>query len=778
MRNILTLENGVKKFDRLTLTEWVIKYPVIVIVITISLTVFFYFGFSRVTMSNDIRDMLPENDPRVLAFDEVDETFGGASFVMIILDMDEVFTSRSLHEIDRLTLELEEVNQVSSVTSITNVEEIRGVEEGIEVAEIIEDIPTGQAELQQLRERVLSDDDYAGQIVSENGEIALIIVQMASNADKDAVINGVKDTIQRLGLDEKVHITGEDIMNREVNRMSSNDMSRLLPLALLVIIAVLYFSFRNIRGIVLPLLIVIATIIWVIGLMGYTGIPFSSVSVIMPIILISMGIADGIHIITRYREEIALGLEKKELFIKTMVAVGLACFLTTITTMVGFATLYTSSIRPIKNFGLFTAIGVGIAFIITITLFLALLSLLPLNRKRFEKKKKTALTGVLEKWAGFVVSRARLIIIVTCLLTIFTGVGIMFIGGAESDIDSFFKPDHPIVAAENIIKENFDGSEIIQVAVKGNILDPKVLKAMEQFENEISVIEILGKPSSIVNILRNTTKALHEGKEEFDILPKTQEEVAQYFLLLEMGGADSLDNFITFDYDQASIQVRVASASTLEVEKMVEEVEKAIEKHFSSDTRVVLTGMPVLTGAMDTLLVKGQLQSLSLAILLIFVLMVLLTRSLIYGIFCVLPVSLTVILNFGIMGWFNIPLDIATAMVSSIAIGIGIDYAIHFFNRYREELNIGRSVAEALKITISNTGKAIIYNAVAVGLGFLMLLFASMPPLIRFGYLIALTMFFSSVASMTVLPALLSLDMRDRNRIISNNIKLNKESTK
>ena len=340
----------------------------------------------------------------------------------------------------------------------------------------------------------------------------------------------------------------------------------------------------------------------------------------------------------------------------------------------------------------------------------------------------------------------------------------MFIGGAESDIASFFKPDHPIVIADNIMKENFDGSEIIQVAVKGNILDPEVLKAMEQFENEISNIEILGRPSSIVNILRNTTKALNEGKEEFEILPETQEEVAQYFLLLEMGGADSLDNFITFDYDQASIQVRVEGASTLEVEKMVEEVEKAMEKYFSGNTQVVLTGMPVLTGAMDTLLVKGQLQSLVLAILVIFVLMVLLTRSLIYGLFCVLPVSLTVILNFGIMGWFSIPLDIATAMVSSIAIGIGIDYAIHFFNRYKEELITGKDTREALRITTINTGKAIIYNAVAVGLGFLMLLFSSMPPLMRFGYLIALTMFFSSVASMTVLPALLYL--RDRNRIL------------
>ena len=201
---------------------------------------------------------------------------------------------------------------------------------------------------------------------------------------------------------------------------------------------------------------------------------------------------------------------------------------------------------------------------------------------------------------------------------------------------------------------------------------------------------------------------------------------------------------------------------------MLDKVEKAIEKHFDSDIEVVLTGSPVMELIVQKLMVKGQLQSLALAILCIFVLMVVLSRSLTYGTFCTIPIFLTVVLNFGIMGWFKIPLDIASAMIASIAIGIGIDYAIHFFNRYKEELAFGKSVEEAIRITISNTGQAILYNAAAVGLGFLVLVFSSMPPLGRFGWLIALTMFFSSTASMTVLPALLFLRDRSRQRNAEN----------
>jgi len=743
------------------LTKWAGKYPKTVISITILLTVFFYFGLAKITIVTDPKTMLPEGDPVVAAFDEVDETFGGAEFAMVILDMGEVFTTNSLQEIDRLTLSLERVKGVSSVWSITNIEEIRGVEGGIEVVELIEEILTDESELQRLKNRVLSDDDYAGQIVSQNGKIALVLIQLLPNVDRDNLIHDIKDIVQKLGLDEKAYLTGEPVMGLEIGKMVRGDMSRLLPIAILVMIAILFFSFRNIRGVVLPLLIVIVTVIWTLGLMGYVGVSLSAIGNIIPIIIISMGIADGIHILTRYREELSLGFDKWKALTTTIGAVGMACFLTSITTMIGFGSLYTSSLRIIKDFGLFTAIGVGIAFIITVTLFLAFLFLLRPHKRELDKKRRVFLKGILGKWADFIVGRAKMVLVSAGLLILLAIVGIPLMS-TESDFMNFFKPDNPVRSAYNTMKENFGGVEFIQVAVKGNIQDPKVLQTMEDFQNEIEKIEILIKPTSVVNLLRKTNKALHEGESEYEILPETEEEVAQYLLLLSLGGSDQLDNMLSFDYDQALIQAKVSTYKSLERDKMIGEVEKAIGKHFGSDDEVVLTGSPVVDARMLKLMVKGQLQSLALAILCIFIIMVILSRSLTYGTFCAIPVSLTVILNFGIMGWFKIPLDVASAVIASVAIGIGIDYAIHFFSRYKEELAIGKSSEQAIKITISNTGQAIFYNAAAIGLGFLVLIFASMPPMQRFGWLIALTMFFSSMASMTVLPALLFL--RDRHR--------------
>ena len=743
------------------LTKFVGKYPKSIIAAVILLTVFFYFGLSRVDVVRDLEEMFPEDDPVKTAYDQVDATFGGAKFAMIILDMDEVFSVSALQEIDRLTLDLEKVKGVNSVLSITNVEEIRGIEDGIEVVELIEEIPTSEAELQKLKHRVLSNDDYAGQIVSENGKIALVMVQLLPEAAEENVIQDIREIIHRQELDKKAYLTGEAVLDQEVDKAIVGDMSRLLPLAILLMIGILYISFRNVRGVVLPLLIVIITVIWTMGMMGYFGIPLSPISNIMPIILISMGIADGIHILTRYREGLSQGLDKQKALFATVIAVGLACLITSVTTMAGFGSLYTSSLIQIKDFGLSTAIGVGVAFVITITFFLAFLYLLRPAKRELDKKRKILLKGTLVKWAGFVIARAKTVLIIAGLLVVLASAGIPLIN-PESDFIDFFKPGSPVRSAYNLVTENFGGANIIQIAVKGNIQDPEVLQAMEHLQNDIEKIEILSKPGSIVNLLRNTNKALHEGNPEYEMLPKTEEEVAQYLLLLSMGGSDQLDNMLSFDYEQALIQSRVSTTKNSERNKMINKVEKAIEKHFDSNNEVVLTGSPILAHNMVNLMIKGQLQSLVLAILFVFILMVIISRSLIYGTFCTVPITLTVILNFGIMGWFKIPFDVASAIIASIVIGIGIDYAIHFFSRYKEELAIGKSVEQALKITISNTGQAIFYNAAAVGLGFLVLIFASMPPLARFGWLIALTMFFSSMASMTVLPALLYL--RDRRR--------------
>ena len=748
------------------LTRLVADHPVITIGITLVLTGIFFYGLTRGSIVTDVEKILPEEDPRIIAFNEVDKTFGGAEFIMVALESDDIFTYNVLRDINYLTNKLEEIKGISSVRSIINIEEIKGVEDGIEVVDLIEQIPSSKDDLKQLRNRILSDEDYAGNIVSKDGNVAAIIIQLQADADKPQVVHEVNEVIQNAGLKEKIYLMGTPIMEDYIASAIRDDMKRLIPIVIFVVVIVLFLGFRNLRGILLPLIVVIISTIWAIGLMGFLKIPLSSVSNIMPVILISVGTAYVIHILVHYREELASESSKREAIEKTMDIVGLAVILAGVTTVIGFGANSFSPLQPIREFGIFTAFGVGVAFFVSITFIPAVLSLLKVSRsKTLSKQKRDGLLRLLLKKVSIFTNKSPKTVLVIAGMLCFLALMIIPRLSTEFDLVSFFKSNSPPRIAVNLMKEKFGGSDLIQVVVKGDIQDPDVLKSMERFQNEIKEIEILGRPYSVVNVLKDVNEALHEGDPHYKILPSSKEEVAQYFLLLSLGGAEDLDGIISFGYDQALIQSRVAIAgsSSDEKDRMIKNVEESIQRNFNNnDTNVVLTGMPVLEQVITKLLLKGQLQSLAVAILFVLILMIAVTRSFIYGVFCTIPIVLTVILNFGVMSWLKVPLDMVTAMIACIAIGIGIDYSIHFLNRYKVERRGIRTIEEAIRLATTTTGQAILYNAIAVGLGFLVLVFSSFPPLGRFGWLIALTMVFSSFGALTVLPSLLVLKDRKK----------------
>lgn len=741
------------------LTKLIGKYPKITVGIIVLITILFFLGMNKAGF-RDFGSMLSEDDPRVKAYDKVDETFGGAEFVMVVIPFENLFTTDNLKIIDELTKEFEKVKKVTRVISIVNIEEVRGVEGGIEVAHLIKEIPGKERELQQLKTKILSDENYIGNIISKDGKTTAILIQVKVNIDSTRLVNDIKKVFNKIIPGKEVYLSGEPVFDDFMKITVKNDMSKLIPICLLVMLLILYLSFKSFRGIILPLSIVIFTVIWLIGLMGFTGIPFSMVSNSLPIIIISIGIADAIHILTRYREETLLGFNKKTALLKTITAVGLACFLTSITTMVGFSSLYFSPLIPIKEFGMSVTIGVGMAFIVTVTFLLAVLFLIPPFKKKLNiqgtesKSKLFSLSGILNKSSKFIIEKP---IVVLFIMSIFIILAIISIPKISTDTNmiSFFKKGSSVRKAYDIVKEKFSGVDTIQVVIKGDIMDPKVLKQMEEFQNKLKNIKILSRPDAIVNVLKDANQALHEGSPEYKILPTTREEAAQYMLLLSMGGAEYLDRLVTIDYTQALIQTRMGSYSQHVKSKLVKKIGRIIKETFKDDVDVVLTGGAVIDIAMLGLIWKGQTRSLAFAIIAVLIMMIIVSRSFIYGLLCTIPVSLTVLLNFGVMGWFRIPFDVATSMTSCIAIGIGIDYAIHFFSRYKEERIAGKETGKALKISITTTGEAILYNAFAVGLGFLVLIFASLPPLGIFGLLIALTMLFSSFISLTVLPALI-----------------------
>lgn len=742
------------------ITRIVTNHPVITISITLIMTIVFFYGLTRVKIVTDTREMLLRGNPVAVAFDEANETFGGMEFVIVAIESDNIFTYDVLNEVYELTNDLEKIKGVRSVTSIVNIEEIRGIEHGIEVRGLIEDIPSSKEKLNQLRNRILSDKDYAGNIVSEDGKVTTIMVQLGTQINRPEVVYNIKEVVK--GINLTTHLIGSPVLESYITDNVMKDLIRLIPIAILVVIAILFFIFKNLQGVIVPLLVVIISTIWAVGLMGFCGIYFSNISSILPIILISVGTAYVIHIIAHYQEESISESSKTSALNKTISIMGLPVILAGITTMVGFAANIFSPVRPIKEMGMFTAFGVGVALLLSISLVPAVLSMLRVSKPRVQKKDGL-LRSLLDKISTLTTRRPKTVLIGAGIIGL---LALIFIPrlNIEFDLMSFFKSGSSPYIALNLINDKFGGADLIQLVVKGDIQEPDVLKHIEQLQEEIEKIEILGESYSIVNVLKDVNKALHEGNPDYKILPSSREEVVQYLLLLSLGGAEGLDRILSFGYDQAVIQTMVAISSSSEREAMIASINESSAKIFEDvDAEVIVTGVPVLGREIVELLVKGQFQSLAVAILFVLILMIVVTRSFVYGIFCIIPITLTILLNFIVMYWTNVPLDMVTAMIASIGIGVGIDYSIHFFNRYKVEKGNGKTPEEAIRFATITTGQAIFYNAIVVGIGFSVLIFSQVPPLGTFGWLIGLIMLFSSCGALTVLPSLLVL----RDRVVS-----------
>jgi predicted RND superfamily exporter protein len=749
------------------LSSIVRRHPKKTIVMVLVLTVFFAYWARQVHMTTNIKDFFPAEHPQVLTYDAIEEVFGGAELIMVAVSNPDIFNYNTLTRIQQLTTALEKVPGVYRVRSITNIEEVRGSEWGIEVASLLDEIPRDHGDLASLKQRVLSDDMYAGSIVSNDATAALIITEIDPDADSVAVAGQVQRVVDNFAGTEKVYVTGTPVLNDVLAKSMMADLRVLFPIVLLLVAVVLFLHFRDLKGVILPFVTVIISVIWTLGLMGLLGKQLSPLNSVMPVILVSLGNAYGIYIIDRYRDELAGELSSERALENTLLSVGLAVIMAGTTTIAGFASNISSSITQMRDFGLFTAYGVMVALAISLVFIPAVLAVLATKGRDQEAGRIVARRGKvgplersLARLAHLVVTRSGRVVGVAVVLVLALALGIPRLS-TDSNFFNFFPEESKPRQAYDLVREKFSGSESIEIVVTGDIREPRILQAMKQFQDDLEATGLVGKPQSVVNLLERTNQALNDGDPHMQVLPDSRELVAQYLLLLEMNSEGLLDKFLTIDYETARIQALVQDSSAAGTRQLFEHVNQATAKYFGDlDVEVTQTGIIVLMDTLSQMIIEGQIYSLFISLGSVFFIVRLLLRSWEGSFLSLLLIGLSVLANFGLMGWTGIALDIVTVLISSIGIGVGVDYSIHIYSRYQEERREGKTAEDALVDAIVGTGKAIVCNAGAVVLGFLILLLSSFPPLRYFGSLVTLTMLVASIGSLTLLPALIVLRSR------------------
>lgn len=801
---------------RLTrLAEIVRRYPGAIVAVTLLVTAVCAVGLFRLTVDTSQRGFFPEGSPEVEALDRADEAFGGSDYILIAASSDDIFTPHGLQVLKDLTDALQDAEGVSSVMSPANMVEVRSAPWGLDVVEMLGEVPEPDDfdAAADVRRRMSESSMLSGILISEDGDHVLTLVQLGLDVDAGKVGGAVKrlvdDVSAASGLDFAV--SGAPILNRSSEEHLIDDALTLLPAATAVIVGVLLLSFRTAAGVLLPLTTVLIGVVWVVGIMGLTGIPVNQISAVLPVVLLSTGSAYGIHMMHRYYEELHFGRPgdaRDAGYVpvadgaapRAVRSVGLAIVMAGVTTVAGFGSNVFSSIARMREFGLLAAMGVACALLISLTFLPAVLVLLERRGARAGVARAAGALGslgvrpdasagqrsgrhtatpspnhnskalaanrtaseqsskLLANLGAAVLRRPAVVAVAVALLVAWSAVGLVRLQ-VDSDFASFFDARSVTRRDFDLIRREFGGVDTVQIIIEGDILEPAVLRAMETASLELQQVPGLGRVFSVVDVVKQVSLALHDNDPAWNRIPDTRDEAAQYLLLASFSGDLGLERMLSLDQTQARIQVMAdstmnarAGGGTLDQARDI--VGRRLAGVPGID-RVDITGLPLLGEAMGKQIVSSQFESLALAAVSVLAIIYLsLGRSWSTAL-CMAPIALTVLANFGLMGWTGLPVNLVTALVSSIAVGMGIDYSVHVYTRYTQNLAAGAAPRQAMLSTIVYTGQAVVVNAVSVAAGFIVTLTSKFPPVRQFGALISFTMAVSALGALTLLPVLL-----------------------
>jgi len=744
-------------------SEKILSARWLIILIVMALTVFFGNQMSSLRIDADILRSLPDTDKNAKLLKNIGSKFGGNNMGVIILETTTIYQTQVIEHVRIITDTVSNIEGISSVSSITNIINIKGGDNGIEIGQLVDEyeIPQSQEDFQLLRENILSNKMYKGSIVSEDETSTLIIFNLEDDADVNTVAKNVIDKTKALHLPEKLYYIGSPMLITYISGLMKKDLTKLLPIAFLLIAIILFLSFRSISGVILPLLSSVITIIWTLGMMSLLGFNMSMISNNIPIILLAIGSAYTIHVINRIQLQAA---EETYPVKKALTYVMIPVILAALTTMIGFVSfIFGAYLEMIVEFGIFTALGTLFACLISIFFVPAVMEVFRSKNKNLKSRKTSSsflIKNILLPIKSLIFKHPKYVLSFWMVLISISIVGLFFIERSV-DIQEYFKKGNPTRQAENIMVEKFGGTKPVFVHFKGNMQSPAVLKKMIQTAEYMEKSPDINTSMSVAHLISEINFAI-TGRRE---VPDDSEMIEQLWFLLD--GNEVMQRFVSEDLSEGIIISKFKSPDNEAKKEFARYMNIFIDANSTSDCQIQITGMPFVDITMDQSLINSQLGSITIAIIFVIIIVGLMLRSLLSGIYAAVPIITAIIILFGVMGIAGISLNIATVLVASVALGIGIDYSIHIISHFNHVYQKNGDFQAAISDSIIISGKAIIINVISVSVGFLVLVFSNMVPLQYFGILIALSMLSSSLAALTLLPVILILVHRRKNKINS-----------
>lgn len=736
--------------------EFITRYRRWLIIVPVIVTLLMIFPLSKGKINPDLMDYLPDGIEANINNEKLEEIFGKYEPILIIFKSEDILSTETLDRIYQINIELKYSELVDDVMSLFETKYIRGDDGAMLVDPAVSYVPETDSERELLRQELRNNPLAYGLIVSDDFKYTSIILNANEGVSDEEIFDFISTTLKENPGNEAVYLNGLPYLRYEVQAKATRDIAILMPLGLIIMLIFLYLSFRERRGVLLPFMVVIMSIVLAMGLMPILGYDFSLIAVLIPIMMIAIANNYGVHIMARYQELNAKNPDwtMVQIVSESLKQLSKPILLTGLTTIIGVMGLIVHIMLPAKQMGIVSSVAIGFALALSLLFIPAIMIKMKKGNpiKIYTTGKKTIIDNLLKWSARVAINTPRRVVYIFVSFMIIASVGISRLQ-VSINLEKMMPQKHSLRISTDIANAKFGGTKNINVLFEGEIMEPEVMKAMDRFETQLEGVEGVGSVTSLATVIRIISRSLNDPDSEFyDKIPDSRQAIAQYIEFYSMSGdPEDFEKLVDFDYTKAVLSVQFVASNIDDFNRIESSIRELVDK---TPSATLVAGQCLVEKEMANAIVKGQIYSLIFALAAIAILLWVIFRAFSAGLLGSIPLLVTLICNFGLMGWFGFQLDIGNSLLSSIAIGIGVDYTIHLFWRLKYELSLGRSYAEAVQTTLVTTGRGIAINAISVIIGFAVLFFSGMMILKTFAFLIIFSLLLCLLCALILIPAI------------------------
>ena len=745
-----------------------IHHPKRTLASALIITLIMGFGLQHFVIEDDMMKMIPKTVKTRVVWEEVKDEFGNTDpiFVAFGAEGQNLFQSTAMSDLWDFTKALEALPEVEKVRSLTNMNKMESEDGFLLIDDLVNKRDLSPEEIADIEAYLIDNAELKKQVIAQNDDFFNIVVIPSGNTNEQVSVAKIVATAEKLLSEYDLLFGGPSYLIGIVGNLVRADAISLIRIGLLMMVVILLASLRSFAGVLMILFVIILSLIgmmgfmgWIRGLTGSERFVFSIMNTSMPIILMTIANSDSVHFLTKFFKKLRITGDKAKAIEQSIDSLMLPIFLTSLTTAAAFLSLVFAPIEYMTGYGVSIAIGISWAWILSITLLPSLIMLKnwPLNSRAI--RKPGLLEHIVNKLGSTIIKLPRSILIGGLLLVAIGIYGIKLVT-TEVNMYSFFEKGNKIRDSLEFLDKKMLGSMNLVFLLNGDMKDPELLQQISRLQDYVEKNPSVSTTISIADVIKRMHRTVMDDDPDYEIVPDERAKVNNLYTMYSMSGdPEDFSTLVDYEYSKALVTAILKNVSTESSVLFVNDIEQFVDKNFTKYKDITATGQLVVLRDMVELVIKSSVISICVSIVVITFIAAIFFKHFGWGILAVIPLSAAVILNFGFMGILRIDLNHVTALLSSVIIGVGVDFAIHYISQYRRLARAEVPIKTRSHRVIDEVGYPIILDALS-NMAFGALLFSEFVPLQHMGGLMVFAMFSTSFGTLTILASLLELTGR------------------